>query len=123
MLGQRILATIPAKCDCDKTSEGCDYKKWIFESLFKEKLPQSVRNGLVGTKLNIKTPSTYLAQADELMASARARQSKTGAVHEVKSGEVDAVGNRGDGKTSGNKKQATRPKDVCFNHLRYKKEA
>ena len=38
-LGQGILATIPAKCDCDKTSDGCDYKKWIFECLFKEKLP------------------------------------------------------------------------------------
>ena len=122
-LGQGILATIPAKCDCDKTSDGCDYKKWIFECLFKEKLPQSVRNGLVGTELNIKTPSTYLAQADELMASARARQSKSGAVHEVKSGEVDAVGNRGGGKASGHKKQAAKQKDVCFNHFKYKKEA
>ena len=123
-LGQGILATIPAKCDCDKTSDGCDYKKWIFESLFREKLPQSVRNGLVGTPLNIKTPSTYLAQADELMASARARQNKPGAVHEVEGREVDAVDSRRGGKAGGNrKKETTRPKDICFNHFRYKKEA
>ena len=122
-LGQGILATIPAKCDCDKTSDGCDYKKWIFECLFKEKLPQSVRNGLVGTELNIKTPSTYLAQADELMASARAKQSRAGAVNEVKDGEIDAVGNRGGGKAGGGKKkETTRPSDICVNHFRYKQK-
>ena len=79
----------------------------------------------MGTTLNIKTPSTYLAQADELMASARAGQSKTGAaVHEVEGGEVDAVVSRRGGKAGGNKKkETTRPKDICFNHFRYKKEA
>ena len=118
-LGQEMLATIPAKCDCDKTKEGCDYKKWFFENAFKEKLPQTVRNGLVGTKLNIKTPSAYLSQADELMASSRARQMK---VSEVKdTGEVDAVGNRGGGKASGNKKQTTKP-NICDNHKRFKKD-
>ena len=122
-LGQGILATIPAKCECDKTKDGCDYKKWIFECLFKEKLPQSVRNGLVGTELNIKTPSTYLAQADELMASARAKQGRAGAVHEVKDGEIDAVGNRGGGKAGGGKKkETTRPSDICANHFRYKQK-
>ena len=123
-LGQGILATIPAKCECDKTKDGCDYKKWIFECLFKEKLPQSVRNGLVGTELNIKTPSTYLAQADELMASARARQNKTGAVHEVDGREVDAVDSRRGGKAGGNrKKETTRPNDICFKHFKFKQKA
>ena len=78
----------------------------------------------MGAKLNIKTPSTYLAQADELMASARARQSKTGAVHEVEGGEVDAVGSRRGGKAGGNKKkETTRPNDICFKHFKFKQKA
>ena len=110
-----MLATIPAKCECDKTKEGCDYKKWFFENAFKEKLPQMVRNSLVGTKLNINTPSAFVSQADELLASASARQIK---VSEVKdTGGVGAVGNRGSGKTSGNKK-TTKP-NICDNHKKY----
>ena len=75
--------------------------------------------------MDIKNPTAYFAKADELMASIRSKQMAKEAVNEVKdaAGEVDAVGNRGSGKASGNKKQATKPKDVCFNHFKYKKEA
>ena len=93
------------------------------QNMFTSKLPQPVRNGLVGTTLDIKNPTAYFAKADELMASIRSKQMATGAVNEVKDGEVDAVGNRGGGKANGNKKRATRPKDVCFTHFKYKKEA
>ena len=121
-LGQAMLALHPGKCGDDATT-GCPHKKWHMENLFKSKLPQAVRSGLVGTTLDIKDPTAYFAKADELMASIRSKQMAN--VNEVKDAakEVDAVGNRGGGKTSGNRKQATRPKDVCFNHFRYKKEA
>ena len=121
-LGQAMLALHPGKCG-DDTTTGCPHKKWHMENLFKSKLPQAVRSGLVGTTLDIKDPTAYFAKADELMASIRSKQMAN--VNEVKDAakEVDAVGNRGGGKASGNKKQATRPKDVCFNHFRYKKEA
>ena len=119
-LGQAMLALHPGKCG-DDAKTGCPHKKWHMENLFKSKLPQAVRSGLVGTTLDIKDPTAYFAKADELMASIRSKQMAKEAVNEVK--EVDAVGNRGSGKTNGNRKQATRPKDVCFNHFRYKKEA
>ena len=57
------------------------------------------------------------------MASVRSKQMAAGAVHEVKDGEVDAVGNRGGGKAGGSKKkETTRPSDVCVNHFRYKQK-
>ena len=119
-LGHAILAVIPSRCSNDNTT-GCEHKKWLMENIFKSKLPQTVRNGLVGVDLNIKTPTEYLAKADKLMASTKAKQM---GVHEVaKDGEVDAVGNRGGGKASGNKQRATKTKDVCFTHFKYKKKA
>ena len=58
------------------------------------------------------------------MASIRSKQMAKEAVHEVsKDGEVDAVGNRGGGKASGNKQRTTKTKDVCFAHFKYKKKA
>ena len=65
----------------------------------------------MGAKLNIKTPSTYLAKADKLMASSRAKQM---AVNEVDDGGVDEVSRRKGGK------QKQRDKDVCINHARFK---
>ena len=119
-LGHAILASIPSRCSNDN-STGCEHKKWLVENIFKSKLPQTVRNGLVGVDLNIRTPTEFLAKADKLMASTKAKQM---GVHEVsKAEEVDAVGTRGGRKASGNKQRATRPKDVCFNHFKYKKEA
>ena len=121
-LAQAMLALHPEKCDMDATT-GCPHKKWHMQNTFKTKLPQSVRNGLVGTKLDIKDPTAYLAEADELMASARIKQMATRAVNEVtKDGEVDAVGTRGGGKASGNKQRATKTKDVCWTHARYKRK-
>ena len=121
-LAQAMLALHPEKCDMDATT-GCPHKKWHTMNAFKAKLPQAVRNGLVGTKLNIKDPTEYLAEADELMASVRSKQMAAGAVHEVKDGEVDAVGNRGGGKAGGSKKkETTRPSDICVNHFRYKQK-
>ena len=121
-LGQAMLAAIPTACGDDKKVGGCAHKQWIMDNLFDQKLPQAVKNGLAGTELDVKDPTNYFAQADRLMASVRAKQQ---AVHEVtKDGEVDAVGNRGGGKAGGNKKkETTRPKDVCFNHFRYKQKA
>ena len=123
-LGQAMLALHPGKCGDDATT-GCPHKKWHVENLFKSKLPQAVRSGLVGTTLDIKNPTAYFAKADELMASIRSKQIAKEAVNELNdtAGEVDAVGNRGSGKASGNKKQATKPKGVCFNHFKYKREA
>ena len=123
-LGQAMLALHPEKCGDDATT-GCPHKKWYMTNMFKAKLPQTVRNGLVGTPLDITNPTAYFAKADELMASVRSKQMAKEAVNEVKdaAGEVDAVGNRGGGKASGNKKQATKPKDVCFNHFKYKQKA
>ena len=121
-LAQAMLALHPEKCDMDATT-GCPHKKWHTMNAFKAKLPQAVRNGLVGTKLNIKDPTEYLAEADELMASVRSKQMAASAVHEVKDGEVDAVGNRGSGKAGGSKKkETTRPSDICVNHFRYKQK-
>ena len=121
-LGQAMLALHPEKCDMDATT-GCPHKKWHTQNAFKAKLPQSVRNGLVGTKLDIKDPTAYLAEADELMASARIKQMATRAVNEVtKDGEVDAVGTRGGGKASGNKQRATKTKDVCWAHAKFKRK-
>ena len=60
-LGQAMLALHPNKCGDDATT-GCPHKKWYMENMFKAKLPQPVRNGLVGTKLDIKTPTTYFAK-------------------------------------------------------------
>ena len=85
---------------------------------------KAVRSGLVGTTLDIKDPTAYFSKADELMASIRSKQMAKEAVHEVsKDGEVDAVGNRGGGKASGNKQRTTKTKDVCFTHFKYKKKA
>ena len=121
-LAQAMLALHPEKCDMDATT-GCPHKKWHTVNAFKAKLPQAVRNGLVGTKINIKEPTEYLAEADELMASVRSKQMAAGAVHEVKDGEVDAVSNRGGGKAGGSKKkETTRPSDICVNHFRYKQK-
>ena len=121
-LAQAMLALHPEKCDMDATT-GCPHKKWHTMNAFKAKLPQAVRNGLVGTKIDIKEPTEYLAEADELMASVRSKQMAAGAVHEVKDGEVDAVGNRGGGKAGGGKKkETTRPSDICVNHFRYKQK-
>ena len=120
-LAQAMLALHPEKCDMDATT-GCPHKKWHTMNAFKAKLPQAVRNGLVGTKINIKEPTEYLAEADELMASVRSKQMAAGAVHEVKDGEVDAVGNRGGGKAGGSKKKESRPSDICVNHFRYKQK-
>ena len=122
-LGQAMLALHPGKCGDDATT-GCPHKKWHVENLFKSKLPQAVRSGLVGTTLDIKNPTEYFAKADELMASIRSKQMAKEAVHEVsKDGEVDAVGNRGGGKASGNKQRTTKTKEVCFAHFKYKKKA
>ena len=121
-LGQAMLALHPEKCDMDATT-GCPHKKWHTQNAFKTKLPQSVRNGLVGTPLDVTKPTEYLAKADELMASARSKQMAAGKVHEVsKDEEVDAVGTRGGGKAGGNKQRATKTKDVCWTHARYKRK-
>ena len=72
-LGHAILATIPSKCSNDSTT-GCEHKKWLVENVFKSKLPQPVRNGLVGVELDIKTPTAFLAKADKLMSSTQAKQ-------------------------------------------------
>ena len=97
-LGQAMLALHPEKCSNDATT-GCPHKKWHMTNRFKAKLPQAVRNGLVGTPLDITNPTAYFAKADELMASVRSKQMAKEAVNEVKdTGEVDAVGNRGGGK-------------------------
>ena len=118
-LGQAMLALHPYKCGDDATT-GCPHKMWHMENFLKAKLPQTVRNGLVATKLDVKNPTEYFAKADELMASVRAKQQ---AVNEVtKDGEVDAVGNRGGGKASGSKKKESRPSDICVNHFRYKQK-
>ena len=117
-----MLALHPEKCGDDATT-GCPHKKWHMANNFKAKLPQTVRNGLVGTPLDIKNPTEYFAKADELMASIRSKQMATGAVNEVmKDGEVDAVGTRGGGKASGNKQRATKTKDVCWTHAKYKRK-
>ena len=117
-----MLALHPEKCSNDATT-GCPHKRWHMTNRFKAKLPQAVRNGLVGTPLDITNPTAYFAKADELMASVRSKQMAKEAVNEVKdaAGEVDAVGNRGGGKASGNKKQTTKP-NICDNHKRFKKD-
>ena len=118
-LGQAMLALHPYKCGDDATT-GCPHKMWHMENFLKAKLPQTVRNGLVATKLDVKNPTEYFAKADELMASVRAKQQ---AVNEVTKGEeVDAVGTRGGGKARGNKQRATKTKDVCWTHARYKRK-
>ena len=57
-LAQVMLALHPEKCDMDATT-GCPHKKWHTMNAFKAKLPQAVRNGLVGTKLDINDPTEY----------------------------------------------------------------
>ena len=118
-LGQAMLALHPDKCGDDATT-GCPHKKWYMANMFKAKLPQPVRNGLVGTLLDITNPTAYFAKADELMASVRSKQMAVNEVNDA--GGVDAVTSRGGGKASGNKKKATRPKEVCANHFRFKKD-
>ncbi len=139
-----MLAVMPGTCQGG--ASGCDHKRWTFKSHFERKLPQSVRNGLVGTPLNIKAPTPYLAKADELMASTKATQRAGGAVNEVggdkaKEGDdddVNAIGGRagrvggrggsgrgGRGRTGGGGRgggNGTRPYNVCTNHHRFGKD-
>ena len=51
-LGHAILASIPSRCSNDN-STGCEHKKWLVENIFKSKLPQTVRNGLVGVEFRV----------------------------------------------------------------------
>ena len=73
-LGQAMLAAIPSTCGDDTKNEGCGHKKWLMDNLFDQKLPPAVRNGLASFELNVKDPTDYFAQADKLLASAKAKQ-------------------------------------------------
>ena len=125
-LGQAMLAAIPSTCGDDTKGEGCGHKKWLMDNLFDQKLPPTVRNGLASMELNVKNPTDYFAQADKLLASAKARQTQVSEVE--KESEVDYVkgGSRRDQGGAGARKgtgKKTRPNDICAIHIRHGEKA